>query len=66
MNGQGWRPVRLFTLSRLETAGWTWLADPRRGPSGRALRSPRGTVYEVRTLPLGIRRYEEVRFADAA
>jgi hypothetical protein len=61
-----WRSISLLAIVELERRNWTWLSDPRRGPTGRALRSPRGAIYEVRMLPLSVRRYEERRFADAA
>ena len=61
-----WRSVSLVAIVGLEQRGWTWLSDPRRGPQGKALRSPRGAVYEVQMRPLSVRRYEERRFADAA
>jgi hypothetical protein len=60
------RTISLVTIVELERRGWRWAADPRRGPQGKALRSPRGTCFEVRMLPLSVRRYEERRFADAA
>lgn len=63
---ESWRPLSLWTAARLEAHGWTWCADPRAGPAGRALRSPRGKIFEVRFNPLRARPYEERRFLDAA
>jgi hypothetical protein len=60
--GQGWRSLKLVTISRAVAAGWSWTDAPK----GKALRSPRGTIYELRMLPLAARRYREVRLPDAA
>jgi hypothetical protein len=47
--------------------GWTWTPDLRAGTQGRALRSPRGAVFELNaTRPMFARRFEELRFKDAA
>jgi hypothetical protein len=59
---RGWRPLRLRTIARAVGMGWAWTDAPK----GRALRSPRGTIYELRMLPLSARRYKEKRFLDAA
>ena len=58
--------MRLALLGRAVRLGFTWLADCRSGPGGRALMSPRGQIYEFRCRPMALRRYQEKRFADAA
>ena len=66
MTREGWRPIRLATIARAELAGSIRLSDPPRGLRARALRSPRGAIYQLRMMPLATRRFEERRFADAA
>ena len=66
MRERSWRSVRLATISRALGGGWEWAGDLRFGSGGRALRSPRGVLFEIRWHPLAARRFVERRFADAA
>jgi hypothetical protein len=58
-----WRPIRLAVLVRAQQAGFEWADDPTAGPKGKAIRSPGGTVWRVKMLPLSVQRFDDRRFA---